>query len=208
MSQRIRILIVDDHSMVRKGMAGLLAMESDLEVVSEAEDMDHAVAEFERHQPDITLMDVRMPGGSGLDALVRLRRISARARVVILSSYDLEAPILAAHAAGAAGYLLKSVSDVDLVSAIRRVHAGGHCFPAALQDYIAASTQTKSLSRREIETLNLIRRGLSNKDIGRVLGITDHTVKFHVKGILEKLEVADRAEAVGTAYDRGLLQVE
>lgn len=208
MQRKIRILIVDDHSMVRMGMAGLLAMESDMEVVAEAEDLEQAVAAFERHRPDVALMDVRMPGGSGLEALARIRVIHPSARVVILSTYDLEEPILAAHAAGACGYLLKSIRFDDLLAAIRLVHSGGQCFPPVLKDHIAARAKSKPLTPREIETLDLLRRGFSNKDIGKVLDISENTAKFHVKAILAKLEVTDRAEAVAAAFERGLLEVD
>jgi DNA-binding NarL/FixJ family response regulator len=208
MQRKIRILIVDDHSMVRMGMAGLLAMESDMEVAAEAEDLEQAVEAFRSRRPDVTLMDVRMPGGSGLEALARIRALDPSARVVILSTYDLEEPILAAHAAGACGYLLKSIRFDDLVAAIRQVHAGGNCFPPALQDHMAARAKSKPLTPREIETLDLLRRGFSNKDIGKVLDISENTAKFHVKAILSKLEVTDRAEAVAAAFERGLLQVD
>lgn len=208
MQNRIRILIVDDHSMVRMGMAGLLSMEVDMEVVAEAEDLEQAVAAFTSHRPDVVLMDVRMPGGSGLEALARIRALDPSARVLILSTYDLEEPILAAHASGACGYLLKSIRFDDLVAAIRLVHGGGNCFPPALQDHIAARANTKPLTPREIETLDLLRRGFSNKDIGKVLDISENTAKFHVKAILAKLEVTDRAEAVAAAFERGLLQVD
>lgn len=212
MTRTIRILIVDDHSMVRMGLAGLLAMEGDMEanmeVVAEAEDLEQAVAAFSQHRPDVTLMDVRMPGGSGLEALARILDIDPDARVLMLSTYDLEEPILAAYNAGAAGYLLKSVKGGELAAAIRQVADGGTCFPPALQDHLAARGGTKPLTPREIETLDLMRRGLSNKEIGRILGISEFTAKFHVKAILAKLEVTDRAEAVAAAYERGLLQVD
>lgn len=208
MAGKIRVLIVDDHSMVRMGMAGILAMEPDIEVVAEAEDLEQAVAIFARLQPDIVLMDVRMPGGSGLEALGLIRGIVPDARVVILSTYDLEEPILAAHAAGASGYLLKSVKGDELAAAIRRVMAGELCFPNSLPHYIAVRAKTKPLTLREIETLDLLRRGLSNKDIGQALDISENTAKFHVKAILAKLGVADRAEAVAAAFERGLLQVD
>ena len=149
MQNRIRILIVDDHSMVRMGMAGLLSMEVDMEVVAEAEDLEQAVAAFTSHRPDVVLMDVRMPGGSGLEALARIRALDPSARVVILSTYDLEEPILAAHAAGACGYLLKSIRFDDLVAAIRLVHGGGNCFPPALRTTSRpARTPSRSLRAR------------------------------------------------------------
>lgn len=208
MPATIRVMIVDDHSMVRMGLAGLLAMEPDIQVVAEAEDLDQAVAAFSEHRPDVTLMDVRMPGGSGLEALERIRTIAPAARVVMLSTYDLEEPMIAAHNSGACGYLLKSVKFDELVAAIRRVRAGGICFPSALLNHIAARASRKPLTSREIETLDLLRRGFSNKEIAQVLAISENTAKFHVKAILVKLEVTDRAEAVAAAFQRGLLQVD
>jgi DNA-binding NarL/FixJ family response regulator len=208
MSRRIRILIVDDHSMVRMGMAGLLALESDMEVIAEAEDPDQAVAAFRQHRPDVTLMDVRMPGGSGLEALAQILAIDPSARVLMLSTYDLEEPILTAHHAGAAGYLLKSVKGGELSAAIREAHAGKRWFPPGLSGHIAARARTKPLSARELEVLDLVRRGLSNREIGIALDISENTAKFHLKALLAKLEVADRAEAVAAAYERGLLQVD
>ncbi len=201
-------MIVDDHSMVRMGLAGLLAIEPDMQVVAEAEDIEQAVAAFSKHRPDVSLMDVRMPGGSGLVALKRIKAIDPAARVVILSTYDLEEPMIAAHHSGACGYLLKSVKFDELVDSIRCVHAGGVCFPPALDDHIAARASRKPLTAREIETLDLLRRGFSNKDIGQVLDIAESTAKFHVQSILAKLEVADRAEAVAAAFERGLLEVD
>jgi len=208
MAAKIRIMIVDDHSMVRMGLASLLAMEADMEVVAEGEDLEQAVAAFRQFRPDVTLMDARMPGGSGLDALVQIRAVEQDARVVILSTFDLEEPILTAYAAGACGYLLKSIKGYELAAAIRRVHAGDLCFPPALQHHIAARAKTKPLTPREVEILDLIRRGFSNREIGEILRISENTVKFHVKAILAKLEVTDRAEAVAAAFERGLLQVD
>jgi DNA-binding NarL/FixJ family response regulator len=149
-----------------------------------------------------------MPGGGGLEAVARILKFDPSARVIMLSTYDLEEPILAAHAAGAMGYLLKSVKGEELAASIRQVASGGSCFPPGLQHHIAARAGTKPLTPREIETLDLIRRGLSNKEIGRILGISEFTAKFHVKAILSKLEVTDRAEAVAAAYERGLLQID
>ncbi len=206
--EEIRIMIVDDHSMVRMGLAGLLATEAGMRVVAEAEDLEQALSAFEKYLPDLVLMDVRMPGGSGLEALERIKALHPDARVMMLSTYDLEEPMIAAHESGACGYLLKSVKTDDLVAAIRTVHAGGTCFPPALAIYIAARVSRKPLTPREIETLDLLRRGFSNKDIAQVMEISENTAKFHVKAILAKLEVADRAEAVAAAFQRGLLQVD
>ncbi len=194
--------------MVRMGLVGLLATEPDIKVVAEAEDLEQALEAFSIHLPDLVLMDVRMPGGSGLEALTRIKAIAPAVRVVILSTYDLEEPMVEAHQGGACGYLLKSVKFDELVAAIRVVHAGGTCFPPALKNHLAARTGRKPLTHREIETLDLLRRGFSNKDIGGAMGISENTAKFHVKAILAKLQVVDRAEAVTAAFERGLLQVK
>lgn len=203
----IRLMLVDDHSMVRMGFATILGIEKDLKVVAEAEDAEQAVVKFREHQPDITLMDARMPGGSGVDAIRRIRAEFPEARVVMLTTYDLEEMVFAALDAGAAGYLLKSVQRPELIAAIRRVHAGERCFPEALERLIAAQGTPKRLSPREHQTLELVRRGLSNRDIGVALGVSENTAKAHVKGILLKLGVADRAEAVAAGFERGLLQI-
>lgn len=203
----IRLMIVDDHSMVRMGLTTILGIERDLKIVAEAEDAEQAVARFRNHQPDVTLMDARMPGGSGVDALKRIREEFPEARVVMLTTFDLEEMVFAALEAGAAGYLLKSVGRAELIAAIRQVHAGERCFPEAVRRLMADQASHKRLSPREQETLELVRRGLSNRDIGVALGVSENTAKAHVKAILLKLGVADRAEAVAAGFERGLLQV-
>src|SRR5688500_7614196 len=136
----IRILLVDDHSMVRMGLATILGVEKDLKVVGEAEDAEQAVAAFREHRPDVTLMDARMPGASGVDALQKIRTEFPEARVIMLTTFDLEEMVFAALEAGAAGYLLKSVRRAELVDAIRRAHAGERCFPAALEKMLAEAS--------------------------------------------------------------------
>jgi DNA-binding NarL/FixJ family response regulator len=200
-------MLVDDHSMIRMGLATILGVEKDLKVVAEAEDANQAVSMFRQHQPDVTLMDARMPGGSGVEALQRIREEFPEARVVMLTTYDLEEMVFAAIEAGAAGYLLKSVQRIELIDAIRRVHAGERCFPKAIERRLADQSTYKRLSPREQQTLELVRRGLSNRDIGVALGVTENTAKAHVKAILLKLGVADRAEAVAAGFERGLLQI-
>lgn len=204
----IRLLLVDDHSMVRMGFATLLGAEPDFQVVAEAEDGEQAVSAFRECQPDVTLMDARMPGGGGIDALARIRAEFGDARIIILTTYDLEEPVFAALEAGAAGYLLKSIKRDELVAAVRCVHAGGCCFPESLAARMEERTLHKRLTPRELETLDLLRRGLSNKDIGVALGVTENTAKAHVKAILQKLDVADRAEAVAAGFERGLLEID
>jgi DNA-binding NarL/FixJ family response regulator len=193
--------------MVRMGFATILGIEKDLKVVAEAEDAEQAVAAYRQHQPDVTLMDARMPGESGIIALQRIREEFPAARVIMLTTFDLEEMVFAAIEAGAAGYLLKSVQRAELIDAIRRVHEGERCFPEAIERKLSDPSTHKRLSPREQETLELMRRGLSNKDIGVALGVSENTAKAHVKAILLKLGVADRAEAVAAGFERGLLQL-
>ncbi len=194
--------------MVRKGFAALLGAESDLAIVAEAEDADDALAAFRKHQPDVTLMDGRMPGGGGIEALRRIRTEFPKARVILLSTYDLDEMIFSARDAGAAGYLLKSVECATVVAAIRRVHAGEQCFPDGLEKRLALLGPHRKLSPREQETLDLMRRGLSNREISVGLGVSENTAKGYVQTVLMKLGAADRAEAVALGFERGLLHVE
>lgn len=205
--RKIRLLLVDDHSMVRMGFATLLGAEKDFVVVAEAEDAQQALEAYRKHKPDVTLMDARMPGGNGIDALMQIRSEFPEARIVILTTYDLDEPFFNAFTARAAGYILKSVQRDELVHCVRRVHAGERCFPPTFEQRIAQHDQAKRLTRRELETLDLLRRGLSNKDIGLAMGVSENTAKAHVKAILQKLEVADRAEAVAAGFERGLLEI-
>lgn len=194
--------------MVRMGFATLLGAEKDFQIVAEAEDAAQALAAYRNFQPDVTLMDARMPGGNGIDALKQIRAEFPDARIIILTTYDLEEPVFAAFDAGAAGYLLKSIKRDELVSSVRLVHAGGRCFPVSLDRRIAERNQSRRLTPREMETLNLLRRGLSNRDIGVAMGVSENTAKAHVKAIFQKLDVADRAEAVAASYERGLLEID
>ncbi|MEI6656642.1 MAG: response regulator transcription factor [Verrucomicrobiota bacterium] len=204
----IKLLLVDDHSMVRMGFATLLGAEQDFHVAAEAEDAEQAVRAYREHTPDVTLLDIRMPGGSGIEALTQIRAEFPAARIVMLTTYDLEEPLFDAYDAGAAGYLLKSVKRAELVAAIRLVAGGGRCFGEVFENRMSTRVRRKRLSLREAETLDLLRRGLSNKDIGIALGVSENTAKAHVKSILQKLEVADRAEAVAVGFQLGLLQLE
>jgi two-component system, NarL family, response regulator len=203
----IRILLVDDHSILRMGLATLLSAEPGLKLVAEAENAEQAVAAHAKHSPDVTLMDARMPGGSGVAALKRIRSASPQARVIMFTTYDLHETLLGAMDAGASGYVLKSTRFDELVKAIRQVHAGGRWWPAQLEAILAAHREDKRLTPREAEILDYLRRGLVNREIGVALGITEATVKIHLRAILEKLGVADRTEAVAVAYERGLLRV-
>ena len=204
----IRLMLVDDHSVVRISLAAVLALESDFEVVAEAEDGEQAVVRYRKYRPDVTLMDARMPGGGGVESLRAIRAEYPDAHIVMLTTYDLEEVVFAALEAGATGYLLKSVERAELVAAIRLAATGKRCIPASLERRLAERGSHKHLSPRELEVLELMRRGLSNHDIGVALGISDHTAKGHVKAILAKMEAAGRAEAVTRGFELGILSVE
>ena len=207
-SHCIRILLVDDHSVVRMGLAAVLSLDEELTVVAEAEDGTQALEKFRAECPDVTLMDVRMPGIGGLEALRSIRAASPAACVLMLTTSELDEDVQRAIEAGAAGYLQKSVTREELVRAIRHVHAGNRYIPDTLQRRLAQLAKRKHVSSREIEVLDGMRRGLSNRDIGVALSISEHTVKAHVKAILQKLESADRAEAVARGFEQGLLRVD
>lgn len=207
-SHGIRILLVDDHSVVRMGLAAVLSLDEELTVVAEAEDGTQALEKFRVERPDVTLMDVRMPGIGGLEALRSIRAAAPDACVLMLTTSELDEDVQRAIEAGAAGYLQKSVSRKELVQAIRHVHAGHRYIPEAMQRRLAQLAKRKHVSSREIEVLDGMRRGLSNRDIGVALSISEHTVKAHVKAILQKLESADRAEAVARGFEQGLLRVD
>jgi DNA-binding NarL/FixJ family response regulator len=202
-------MLVDDHAIVRFGFATVLGMEADLEIAAEAESGAHALVQYRRFKPDVVLLDLRMPGGlDGLEVLHQLREEWPDARVIILTTSALDDDVQRAMDHGARGYLLKSVQRKELISAIRSVHRGGVCLPEALASRLAQYSAHPPLSEREAKVLDLLRRGLSNREIGIALIISERTAKAHVAAILVKLQAADRAEAVGTAYAMGLLRVE
>jgi DNA-binding NarL/FixJ family response regulator len=208
MTAPIRLLLVDDHFLVRMGLVAVLGLEKDLVVVGEAEDTESALERFRAVKPDVTLLDIRMPGAGGLETLRRIRAEQPAARVIMLTTSDLEEDVFQSLEAGAAGYLLKTAQRAEIAEAIRRVHAGGRAIPAKVEARLAEHRQHRALSPRELEVLDFLRRGLSNRDIGVALGVTEHTAKAHVKAILVKLEAADRTEAVAAGFQRGLLKIE
>jgi len=204
---KIRILLVDDHQVVRIGLRSLIELQPDMTVVAEAAGGQEAVHAFARHHPDLTLMDLRMPGMSGIEATLAIRRAYPAARVLVLTTYDTDEDIYRALEAGAAGYLLKNTDGHTLLETIRAVHAGTYQLPAHISRRLAQRRAAPELSPRELEVLRLIVQGLSNKEIGAVLGLAENTVKNHVKMILDKLEVADRTQAATTAIRRGLVRL-
>jgi two-component system NarL family response regulator len=204
----IRVLLVDDHSVIRMGMTTLLGLRKDLAVVAEAEDGEQAVAQYRTAQPDVVLMDVRMPKMDGVEALQAIRAEWPQARVVMLTTSEFEEDIYRAIDAGACGYIMKSAKPTELVDAITQVDAGKKYIPPTIQARLDQYAKRKHLSKREIEVLDGMRRGLSNRDIAVLLGITEHTAKVHVRTIMQKLESADRTEAVTRGFEQGLLRVE
>ena len=200
----IRIMVVDDHPIVREGFGGMIGTEPDMTVVAEARGGQEAVELFRRHHPDVTLMDLRMPGLSGVEAIRAIRRESPQSRFIVLTTYDGDEDIYRALEAGAQAYLLKDMPCEDILSAIRAVHAGQRRIPAAVGTRLAERMAGMDLSSREREVLELLVKGQSNREIAAGLAITEPTVKGHVTNILGKLGVTDRTQAVIAAIKRGL----
>jgi two-component system NarL family response regulator len=203
----IRILIADDHSVVREGLVSLVKRKSDMSVVAEASNGREAVDRWKENRPDVTLLDLRMPELDGVGAIKEIREIDPNAHILVLTTFDGDEDIYRAIKAGAKGYLLKDTAREALMESIRRVHAGETCIPPSLAAKLAERVSGEALSAREIEVLQRIAAGKSNKEIGAELFISEGTVKTHVKSIFSKLNVVSRTEAVATATRRGLIQL-
>jgi DNA-binding NarL/FixJ family response regulator len=206
-SRNVRILVVDDHFIVRIGLVALINTEPGLEVVGEADDGEQAIAQFDRLKPDLVLMDSRMPGRSGHEATREIRRLGSTAHVLILSAFDGDGDIHAALEAGAHGYVLKSATGQDLIPAIHAVAAGKRWIPREVAQRLKSRNTYENLTAREIDVLKELARGLANKEIADTLGISEYTAKDHLKNILAKLRVADRTQAVTLALQRGIIQL-
>jgi two-component system, NarL family, response regulator len=205
---KIRILIVDDHPIVVEGLTTLMEGQPDLEVVGTAENGADALELFTKLKPDVTLMDLRMPGMTGPEAIVALRKKHPAASVIVLTTYDREEDIFRVMAAGAKGFLLKTTFPDGIREAIRKVHAGGTLLAPELAARLAVRSVSPGLTERELGVLRLLSDGLSNKEIGAALFISEDTVKDHVSRIFVKLGVSDRTEAVFTALQRGILALK
>jgi len=203
----IRILLADDHYVVRMGLAALIETEPDLQVVGEAADGNQAVELYKKFTPDLVLMDVRMPRGDGIAATQSIRALFPAARILMLTTYDGDDDIHKALSAGAGGYLLKNSTRDSLIPAIRAVAAGQRWIPQEVASRLAARKMFEELTPREVEVLQQLATGRANKEIADVLKISEHTVKDHLKSILGKLHVADRTEAVTAALQRGIIHL-
>lgn len=204
----IRVLVVDDHHVVRSGLAASLGLEDDISVVAEAGNSDEALAQFRAAQPDVVLMDLRLPGLNGTATTAALRREWPDARVLIFTTFDGDEDVYRAMQAGARGYLLKSAPREELLRALRTVASGERFMTPDLSLRLAQRVSAPDLSEREIDVLRLISAGKSNKEIGTTLHIAEDTVKRHVSNILTKLGVSDRAQAATEAIRRGFLHLD
>jgi DNA-binding NarL/FixJ family response regulator len=203
----IRILIADDHTVLRDGLAAIIEQEPDMDVVAEAGDGRQAVEFWKKQRPDITLMDLRMPGLEGVDAIYEIRAADPNARIIVLTTFDGDEDIYRALRAGAKSYLLKDVRREELFQCIREVHAGKTFVPPAVAAKLAERLPGDELTPREFEVLQLLAEGKPNKLIGVAMAITEVTVKSHVQSLFKKLNVLSRTEAIAVANRRGLLHL-
>lgn len=206
-SEKIRVLIADDHITVLEGLAAIISRQPDMVVVAEASDGRQVVELWRKNRPDVALIDLRMPALDGAAAIEEIRRDDPSARFIILTTFDTDNDLLNAVKAGAKGYLLKDSRREELLDCIRRVNSGETCLPASLVQKLAASLSREALTSREVEVLEYLARGKSNKEIGAFLGIGETTVKSHLGSIFRKLDVLSRTEAIATASRLGLIKL-
>jgi len=207
-AERIRVLVADDHPVVRAGLAAVIAEQADLLLVAQAENGERACGLFREHRPDVVLMDLRMPIMDGVQAIRTITAEFPAARILALTTYEGDADIRRALEAGARGYLLKDMLLTDVITAIRAVRRGDRVIPAAVAARLAEFPERSDLTERELEVLQLVARGLSNKQVARAIGRAEETVKIHLKNMFAKLDVADRTEAVTVGLARGLIHLE
>lgn len=204
----IRVMCVEDHRIVREGLALIINQEPDMKIVGSCATVNEAIELYRTVHPDVTLMDLRLGTGSGVDAIKAIRADNAEARIIVLTMYEGDEDIFRAHQAGATTYLLKDTLSTDLVRVVREVHAGLRPVLPEVQARLAERASMPTLTAREVEVIQLISQGLRNKEVGAMLGITEGTVQIHVKNIFAKLQVNDRTGAVQVAVRRGLIHMK
>jgi DNA-binding NarL/FixJ family response regulator len=203
----IRIFCVDDHPLLREGIATLINNQPDMVLVGEASTGREAIQEFQKHQPDVTLMDLRLPDMNGIDVMIAIRTEFPNARIIMLTTFEGDVEIQRALEAGARGYLLKNMPPKELLEVIRHVHAGKKRIPAEIAAQIAEHLSDEALTEREVDVLRQISGGNRNRDIAEKLCITEETVKVHIKHIMEKLGASDRTQAVAIGVRRGIIEL-
>ena len=204
---KIRVLSVDDHPLLREGIAAIVNNEPDMTMVAQASTGREAIQQYRAHQPDVTLMDLRLPDMSGIDTMIAIRSSFPDARIVMLTTFEGDVEIQRALAAGARGYVLKSMPPRELTDVVRHVHAGRKQIPPAVAAQLAEHLGEESLTERERDVLQHVAAGNRNRDIGEILSISEETVKVHMKHIMEKLGASDRTEAVTIAVRRGIIDL-
>jgi two-component system, NarL family, response regulator len=204
---RIRVLVVDDHPLMRIGLRARIEAEPDMEVVAEAGDGPAAIAAYSAHKPDIMLLDLRLPGMDGPQIITVIRRDDPTAKIIILTTYDADEDVYRAVQAGARGYLLKGTFAEGILEAIRNVHAGRRLIAPEVAARLADRVSSPSLTSREVAVLELVAKGMSNKEIGAALFVSETTIKYHLKNIYSKLGASDRTEAALVATQRGILTI-